>query len=634
MLIDSAIIIITAYVVAFVSYVLGAGLENTGVVPRMKSNEARGFARLLYGVFAITTGFAIIETSGETILVLSVFIFVVFRYFKKTGSSSSFSWRALYLDRQLHVLLIILFPAVYTCQLFFAGADILEPDLLYYAKISEFLHLSGENKFHGFMGRNSTFEGLVPYHYFELWLVNLVSRSTGLTTAILLQYFAYPFFKVLFILGATSFLSTDTLTLGKRILVSLAILLLTFVPIGLFLNFLSVGWEAFGNMWLRPNLIFYSVFLLPTFLLMKESRYVEGLIISLLIPLVSITTAPAYFISFGLFSLSLVWVTRSKIYWNALSVGLVIGVLMVLMYALFGTKATLFVHPPWGQMISDQKQIWKAIVGVSLGLSVQVVVVAGFLMLLNFFSRARLGTHIWIASLISVVGIVIFQLSSQIDNTYQFPYFGYAALNTLLILILSSLLLSTRNSRLFVFILALFSIGSSVQIRETASDCAQNVENLGGFALCVAGYDQDGISKAEAKVQDGDKLGFTLDSLALTTRFPGKRRHFLTMQLGAELSYIRHQLLFFPLVPQDYVYDFPEGLSAYEKAREFNSSLEVYASNSVLDEDCEGYLMKKDIVKILRNQEVRNAYEPIYPQELHISRFHDRLYFVNLPLWQ
>lgn len=615
------------------SYTTGAMLDVLQCFPRPKKILSRVYSRVVFGILALVSLHAVVATEGQTIFSLSFVVFGVLFYNAKINkeiSVESISVSAVLADGVWLLIPATMIPLAIILQLFYSSADHLEPDLLFYAKIAEFIDQSGENMFHGFQYANQDFSGMAPYHYFEMWFVNFFQSIFSFTSIVLLKYFTYPLFKSLIALGILSMVKKQEEPWIKQVLWSLLILGLTLLPIEPILNFTGTGWRGFGNMWLRPNLVFYIVFALPSFMLAMENRYREAILISFFIPLVSITTAPSYYVACVFVLLYFIWKKEKNDWWFVmLSVFLVSG-LIFLLYKLFGTPFSIFELPSFSELLMEQLSIIKAIIGATFYLTIQVLLVSLVLWVLAYFLIKELRPIIVVCALLSFIGVILFQMFPLVDNTYQFPYFGYAMLNLLLIIIVSKIIVN-RSWKVAVSTLMVSFVFICYNARfEFDFKAVSGSKSIADFTLKKMGYSEQSIAQLANFISDDERIAFTLDQHYLQTMFQGKRRHFLTMQLGAELSYKFQRLRFYPIVLPHVLYCCPENDPSYAKPRAFNESLEYY-SNFVDDEFYTlNYLNQNNVSYILRNTEHRLNYDPYYKDQSFKMLSNEGIYIVRI----
>ena len=196
MLIDICLLSFLALLAFIIFYVFGVITECLKIVPQNDDKHSRVFLRLFFGSIALISLYASIVSNGRTVMIISFLVFGFLRIVNPLKYDvSRKNMKSSIIESALLIIPFLLFIVLVFLQLLYSASDHLEPDLLFYAKISEFISLTGENKYHGFYDSNEGFNGMVPYHYFEMWFVNLFNSISNFTSIILLKYFAYPLFK-------------------------------------------------------------------------------------------------------------------------------------------------------------------------------------------------------------------------------------------------------------------------------------------------------------------------------------------------------------------------------------------------------------------------------------------------------
>jgi len=630
MLIDICLLSFLALLAFIIFYVFGVITECLKIVPQNDDKHSRVFLRLFFGSIALISLYASIVSNGRTVMIISFLVFGFLRIVNPLKYDvSRKNMKSSIIESALLIIPFLLFIVLVFLQLLYSASDHLEPDLLFYAKISEFISLTGENFYHGFYDSNEGFNGMVPYHYFEMWFVNLFNSISNFTSIILLKYFAYPLFKSICAFGMISLVLTKA-TFYRTLFVSFLLMLGLFMPIEPILNVTKVGWVGYGNMWLRPNLIFYVLFSIPTFYYVMKKHYRYALVISLFVPIISITTAPSFFMAYGFFSIWLIWKYRKEYFLKILMYGIVSAFVIIMFYIMAGSPIKLFEHPPWSVMISEQILIIKAIIGAVFYLSAQVLVASVILGLAIFKFNKQYSPLLIIALLTSLFGVGLFQLFPLIDNTYQFPYFGYALLNLTMVLITVYVILNARVIWSLLFLGA--SLIMSFQVLEFNRDFKTliSANSIADFHLLQLGYSKNALASIDTLLFDHSSIAFTLDEEELRTSFNGKRRHFLTMQLGSELSYKFNGLKFYPVVPSKTLYDFPQNDPNYAKPMGFNNQMAYYRNELIREDYTQNFLTEKGICFMLRTTRDHNEYEPVYIDKNEPLKLKDRLFLTQI----
>ncbi|MGZ3861845.1 MAG: hypothetical protein ACXVPN_07665 [Bacteroidia bacterium] len=339
-----------------------------------------------------------------------------------------------YLYAFFSTVLITIISVIYS----FKGS--IDEDVTFYVNVAEELGTMGhENIFHYFNQYENW--GNMPYHYFELWLGSLLFKTNILSVSngIIFRYGCYAILKTLAVLGLLGLV--ETIKKIKPIDILFAVLFLLFNSLYITELFNS-PWALQTSMWLRPNLIPYYVFLFPFFMLLWYKNYSGSLLIILLMSIMVGPTAPAVYSAASALLILLVLANRKNkeqrtryLIW--FSIVICTAVMVSLFYKITGSDKTV-----WNPTASSSKDIlkhtlhiWKAIVFmiVTLPIRAMSMFLIPILSILIVFRKSswaiikRNSLLIVFTLLLTVSAIVIFQLATFMDNTYQLPYVGYSA---------------------------------------------------------------------------------------------------------------------------------------------------------------------------------------------------------------
>jgi hypothetical protein len=173
-----------------------------------------------------------------------------------------------------------------------------------YSTISQFMNLTGEeNAFRESNLYNNAFKGLIPYHYFELWLNAAIAKCSGLLYSTTLLLVVYPLFYFLFYLGINSIWEEYAeITFSKKLLSVFFLFFGAFcfpfyekLP---FVNqyFYGLVIKSFPAEFLAKKMICIYVFAIPAFLCMKRNYFSIGFLFLLSIVIVFAAAAPGIII--------------------------------------------------------------------------------------------------------------------------------------------------------------------------------------------------------------------------------------------------------------------------------------------------------------------------------------------------
>ncbi|HEU4716274.1 MAG TPA: hypothetical protein VFU15_00485, partial [Bacteroidia bacterium] len=331
---------------------------------------------------------------------------------------------------------------------------------------------------------STLFHGIEPYHYFEMWLAAFFMDLSGGMISHLqcLRMCAYGFILAMCAAGMIAICETIHGKV-KLLHVAVSLLFLFFIPniAQLFFNYdhhFSYPLEC--NPVNRINFRTYWMFLMPSFIFFLRKEYLAGVIALLLLPVISITTAPAVF---GTIALLVVVNARSRFFdrkqlWLICGAVLVMVLCFGLLFSLFkikGIKALYSFSPAY--ILAYFKGSWKAVLYTVFMEAVNVLVVASpFILVLLLLNRGKenlkrfAGGNRFILSflfLALVAGVLFFQATSFMNNAYQFVFIAYCVLAlTIFILIQKTCadILSASAGTTVQLLLILFLVFSGIRL--------------------------------------------------------------------------------------------------------------------------------------------------------------------------
>lgn len=310
------------------------------------------FLSLIIGLLLLTTLYSIFCTAGKTISLL--ILILGFLYAKREVVITKPKVRVFNFIKELTSYTFI---AALCCVPFYIF------EFFYFVKTGEFnfvvTHLDfndyaitsksiaefgNENRYYALNHLYpKDYNGVSPYHYFELWFSIMISKLFSISPIKALILVSYPCAKaILFV----SIINLAKFILKESLIVCIfASLFLMFIS-GVYMPFYEeyeltkyfIGYTQSGAMaWGKKYLIIYiiSVASLMHFL---QKKHTEALIILMVLPILSIGTAPATFASVGCLLLFLAFKER-KI--KDLSSYAIVVVLFVAFYKLFTVRETI-----------------------------------------------------------------------------------------------------------------------------------------------------------------------------------------------------------------------------------------------------------------------------------------------------
>lgn len=441
-----------------------------------------------------------------------------------------------------------------------------------------------ENAFQHYNNQATYFQGTYPYHYFELWLTNLLFKlNPFISTVVVTKYISYPLLKTLGIWGIWAILKDRD---KNQFYLIPFIALLSTIPLHQILDLAGNSWGIYTDIWIRPNFITYFLFLIPTIFFIQNKQFYTLIIWLIFLPLVSTTTAPAIYASLIVFIAMLRLKKKLTIKQTAQLASIVIlsAGLILLFYLLTSSILSSSADNPKGtvSLLATITKLWKAIIFMSITLSLRVALFAGiitglaYLFFKNNVVHFKTLLHFSIVSFVlSLMGILVFQILPTVDNTYQFPYVGYLSLHLLTMYFLI-LLISKKESRILPFLIILPSlIWAGLNLYRASDSLAFKSPSTVHYNLEKRGYSNESIStlKAYFNKHPNAQGAFYISKETLADT-PPKKRHALTFQPGDEVNYLINYSTLLPITPDSILYpDYQHEPEAHTKAKSFNKQL-------------------------------------------------------------
>ncbi len=263
------------------------------------------FYNLFLGKLTICLLTALFFTFGKTVFLQFIPLgFVVLDYYwNKTQSSAhkvqTHRTRWFFIPI-LFVLSIIVFSWEVLISTYYEGFSFKMPfaDMLWYADISQYLVITGEENIHhasNLLDKN--FNGLVLYHYFDLWLNGFVTATMGGTSYLNLAFVSTPALIFTVLVGILSLVQHYRTVNAFYILLAFLFLFLS----GIILN-LGLEWDFLRHLEgynadlfhykMRKYAPYYLVFMAFSVLVVHR-EYFTAIICLLCLPVMSIVTTPA-----------------------------------------------------------------------------------------------------------------------------------------------------------------------------------------------------------------------------------------------------------------------------------------------------------------------------------------------------
>ncbi len=433
MIIQTILLSLIAFFVAIVLYFIGNTFINI-ILKSSISCPRNIFYSIFWGSILTVTITAIIATRFSTIFLIIIIPIILFTRAKISVEAISWkTWRW-----YIFLIPLLFFVTTLWLQFFPYGANV-EQDMPFYSKISIYLFKSGiENTQHYFNENVNHKIGNTPYHYFELWFNGLIKKclSSHYSSMFVLRMFTIPFFIVLMLIGYMNFLKQNN-SIKIFVLSIFFIILVTFINYTKLVNFGKPSWGISNHFFTRSNFVFFYFSLLPAFhSLLKQQNNIAFVGYLLLIPIISITTAPAIFVGivvWALIQLKFKTITKSEVF-KIFGYTFASAICIYIFYLITGNKVQSLVIDNNGLIgiIKYNLLIWKAIIHQIVTLSLRSLLFISIPFVIVYKFRKDFSSNIFSLFLFSIitsfVGIVIFQSISTTNNAYQIPYIGYTSI--------------------------------------------------------------------------------------------------------------------------------------------------------------------------------------------------------------
>ena len=280
---NASIIYLLFLIGQFVSPLLFLGNPRQGKISNL-------FHSALSGMILVVVVYSVFKTWGITINWLFIIVpgcyFFLFKRGYLLGLYKGFKIKLK--PDNIGLLILTLFLVSLGTFCFMLPASI-ENDVIYYSQISDALREgSSENYYHHY-NEVLGISGVTLYHYFELWLTSVLSEFLPFSTIILLKYCTYSVLKVLILLGAMSLFERLNKVRWYYLLFLFSLLFIEWHHI---LDQFTITANSYSSIWIRPNFMTYLVFFIPVLYSILEKKYINGLVIILLMIPVSVILIP------------------------------------------------------------------------------------------------------------------------------------------------------------------------------------------------------------------------------------------------------------------------------------------------------------------------------------------------------
>lgn len=328
---------------------LAIGRTILGFFIQIDNRYYRTFIHLATGTLVATVLFAIVQSGGKTILMVQLPVFLVaFWLNRKHVKPFSFDFREFLKDWKITV--VALLPIfIYESYFYFDWSNgtykSLFIDSYYYSSFSNSLKLWGsesKNIEMNYFYPDCRLE-LVPYHYPELWLTALVSIIFGIGLVSSYAIIVVSILISISLIGIISIFSgIAKMNLVNSYLISIFCLFIS----GLFLKYYETSFLKDYHHWSESSLLsnisaksaFVYIFMLWIIILLYEENYIHALLVSTIIPTLSLIFIPSIG---GIFCSAWLWSFR-KIGFSFKGKGLLLLSLMIFVLISFATFYSIF----------------------------------------------------------------------------------------------------------------------------------------------------------------------------------------------------------------------------------------------------------------------------------------------------
>lgn len=572
----------------FVSPILVLGNSSEGKLSNL-------FHSVLSGMILVVVVYSVFKTGGITINWLFIIVpgcyFFLFKKGYLLGLYTGFKIQLK--PDNLGLLILTLLLVILGAFCFMLPASI-ENDVLYYSQISEALSIgSSENYYHHYNDVLNV-SGVTLYHYFEMWFTALLSEFFSFSTIVLLKFCTYSVLKVLIFLGGLALLEKFYKVRWYHLLFLFSLLFIEWHHI---LDQFTITASSYSSIWIRPNFMTYLVFFIPVLYSMLRKKYINGLVIILLMIPVSVILIPIAVGVAAFFSICIYLYKRKRMSVNDvryLKIYPVIGIVGAFVFLFLKyNKITTFDFATAGfiekSRISFVLENWKPIVGTySLLIFNQAIIFIPMLIVTFWYRRRYLseqGASLLFIVVLSVFivfcGTLCFQLLYDVDNAYQFAYPGYVFLSFSFVFLLIYFLTIFKNEVVrkigisALTVISLIAANNTYQSKNFIDEnnytslTQANLVNIHGLS-----FEEVAVMDSVAPQIENAQGAFMVGSEFLNN-YPKKSRQVTTYQPCNYMKYYKCSLAILPMTPSRILYaDMSEDEKEVSKA--YRSNKEIY----------------------------------------------------------
>ena len=192
---------IYSVVFSFLFYLVGFFHTSFWKFNRQQNRFNMMFLRMVLGIISITTIFAIVKTSGSSILIGIVVISLLFVYFNKDSFLKTPNFKILKTDFKvlyLYVLVLLIFNFLFF-YIIYPNSFGVHPDYLFYGALSDYITAFGKESTYLSIYNPEQLSNKL-YHFFNEWCVGFISLLINRTGSYSLLYVFHPItYSILFI---------------------------------------------------------------------------------------------------------------------------------------------------------------------------------------------------------------------------------------------------------------------------------------------------------------------------------------------------------------------------------------------------------------------------------------------------
>jgi hypothetical protein len=435
-----------------------------------------------------------------------------------------------------------LFPILYIFPIVFilfgcsSYPSNIECDVQYYSKVAYSLkEFKQENLYHFYNQYNSTFHGIMPYHYCEMWITSLLALLFKVKSIIATKYITYPFFISCTAFGVLGFIKKN------RILYFILFILLSTLPVYM-VSIFNNGFTVYTDFWLRPNFIIYYYSLLALIFIVVEENWVIMYLLTIIVGTTSFIIIPSLYGSVFLLSLFLAYkkVVDKRMFIILNSTLFAAGVFMITLFYVFSPKSNLLASNSFVEIIVKSLSMWKAVLYTITTLILESFFIVFICFLLNKYVIKNNGLKniFLLVAFQLTIGIILFQLVNQLDNSYQFPYLAFSAAGFIFIITMLLIPESIKNKGLKYSFLC-FIFGICLYMSQSFFNFNNLLNSLENQNLTQNGISNNWVKQVDKYLSENENArgGFVLCEKDLQNVQP-KARQCLVVQTGSFISYI------------------------------------------------------------------------------------------------